>query len=442
MLFKAYRSEGVLDLKYSFAAKVATLLLSIGNQSVLAWFLGPEDRGAFAVCVVYSSTLAILGGFGLAQAIQVFLASGRIGTKSGFRFAAVSSLLGGVCASSVGYLLVLSGISYFDKASFSSFMISLGLVPITILSTNFIGCLVALKQFRLLLTMSLVQGVFQIFASYLVLGPLGWAVEGALIVSGTSGLFLVVTIWGTQRSSGSENTQRIDRSSLGDLLIFGMKSYIASVTTLANVQIGVLLFSFMATKQEIGIFAVGTDLMLKVVMVPDIVNQVIQPRIAADPAGRPDLTSKAIRWVGLFCTSVVIVLLAFAEPLIATVFSPAFLPATTLMYIVAPGVVLRCYTKPITMYLLGTNRPGMFSMATVMTVFSNALLLILLVPSQGLAGGAFALSAAYAVSAVFLLALFRSYTAIPLAKVFIWTRQDTKALSAMLTWSTSNKQVG
>jgi O-antigen/teichoic acid export membrane protein len=104
----------------------------------------------------------------------------------------------------------------------------------------------------------------------------------------------------------------------------------------------------------------------------------------------------------LACGALLIVLVLLAKPIVATIFSPAFLPAVPLLRILAIGVFFRCAFKTFEAYFLGTDRPGIASLSVLMGTLVNLTSISLLVPVLGLVGAAFSVAASHCVSSVVL----------------------------------------
>ena len=185
---------------------------------------------------------------------------------------------------------------------------------------------------------------------------------------------------------------------------------------------------FFATRDEIGLFAVALQLTITAVTIPDALAMVLMPRVAVDKAGKRELITQSVRIVTVICGVPLLLLVIFAKPIINVVFSPVFLPAATLVRILAVGVVVRCACKVFESYLLGIDRPGVISLGTGIGTFVNIICLWLLLPVVGLSGAAFAVVAGYLTNSAILTYGFVRISGIHLNQIWVFKVSDWNPL--------------
>ena len=100
---------GLHDFSLTFTAKLVTIITVLGTQSCLAWFLGPEGRGSYAVCVIFAMVLSTFFVIGCDVASLYFVASGRFSISEGLTYTLIYGGIGSLLAMAVGL-----GILQFD----------------------------------------------------------------------------------------------------------------------------------------------------------------------------------------------------------------------------------------------------------------------------------------------------------------------------------------
>jgi O-antigen/teichoic acid export membrane protein len=113
-----------------------------------------------------------------------------------------------------------------------------------------------------------------------------------------------------------------------------------------------------------------------------------------------------------------------AHPMVSILLSPKFLPVVPVFRILALGVAFRAGTKVLVHYFNATNRPGVFSLATVVGMLSNLLLLLVLLPKFGLPGAGWAMTLAYLLNGSVLVVAFRRYSGLGFLESWLPRRSD------------------
>lgn len=417
-------ASGVRDFSVTFGARIAVLLVSLLIQSCLAWFLEPAGRGSYAVCVLFATLLTIVCVLGCDVAAIYFVASKRMTLSRAVANASVHGGFGCLLAIIVGLAVLQLPISFVEKASPTAFYLALVTIPLSFFSSLLTHLLGALRAFTLLAVLMILGTVSQLAFTVLFVVVLDWGVNGALLaLIVNNGLITLGTIELHRRRYGLGAT-RPSVADLGQMLSYGARYYVGKISNQMNLHVGAVILAFFATREEIGLFAVATVMAGKVQMIPDTLTTVLMPRVAGDVKGRADLVAQCARVVAVVCGAVLAVLAVLAVPLVSVLFSSAFLEAAPLIRILAIGILVRSATKLFVPYLVGTDRPGVASVAVAVSVVANAAALYALYPVLGLSGAAWAMTIGYGVGAMILLASFVRISGMGVGQVWRFRRSD------------------
>lgn len=424
-------ASGIRDFTVTFVSRVLVLAVGVAIQSCLAWFLEPAGRGSYAVAIMYSSLLGVLFCFGLDYAGHYFLASRKMTPSECVSAMLLLAGLASLFAVVVSLAVIHLPIPFFDKASRTAFLLATAMIPLQILFQVLALLLTSLKEFGFTAVMAIGDAVFQLAGIGLLLTVFHMSVEGAVSILLLSLVgFAVISLLYLRRKYAIRWV-RPTKGRLRELLSYGARSYIGSASNILSTYIGPLLLAMYASEAEIGLFAVASGMILKISMIPDAAGNVIQPRIAGDPGGRPELAAQSARIIGLVCAAAILLVCLFARPLISVLFSEKFVPALPLVYILAPGFIIRCVAKVLTPYLNGTNHPGIVSAATVTSLVVNAIVLVALYPLLGLPAAAISMTANYVLGSVIILVGFRRFSSVPIHQVFGFHRSDVQPFGAL-----------
>jgi O-antigen/teichoic acid export membrane protein len=422
-------TSGTKDTITIFTAKIITLLVGIGMQSCLAWFLAPDGRGSYAVCLIFASLLGVLCGFGIDVAVQYYVASKKMSVSEGVSVALSYAAAGSLLAVSLGIIMMQMHLSFFTKASQESFYLALLFIPISMLTSFFPLLLIGLRQFKWMAIFSIIQSVVQLVGVIFLVWVFGLGVNGALGAILFTGLIVIVLNFILLHKKYGVILAWPSINHLHVIFLYGIRYYFARFSNILNFRIGTIILAFFVSRAEIGFFAVATQLMAYVIVIPDVLSNVLMPRIAADSNGRASLVAQSVRLSGTACGAIIIMLLLISKPLVQILLSPAFLPIVPLMWILAPGIFVRSISKIMIPYFNGTNHPGISSIAVVSGVATNLVFLAILLPIMGLSGAAWAMTLGYFVSSFILITKFHLMSSLTFVDVWKYKRKDITLLT-------------
>ena len=151
--------SGIRDFNLTFGSKIITLVVAIGTQSCLAWFLGPGGMGSYAVCIVFATLLNIIFAIGCDVASVYFVSSGRFSISEGITHALIYGGVASVLAIATGWILMQLPLSFLDKADPTAFYLALALIPSSLFSLLFINLLTSVQRFDWFAIMLVVHGL-------------------------------------------------------------------------------------------------------------------------------------------------------------------------------------------------------------------------------------------------------------------------------------------
>lgn len=417
-------ASGLRDVSLTFGSRFLTMAFSLATQSCLAWFLGPADRGSFAVCILFSTLLSVFCVMGCDVAGQYFVAARKLTISEGVVCTFIYGMFGSVIAITAGLIVMQLPMSFLDKAAPEAFYLAMLLVPVALFQHTFVNMLTALKLFGWFAMFSVAVGAVQLGLTVLFIRVFGWGVHGALLVNLVNGLFGMAAVLVFLRIELGLHWVRPSWSQLVEMFLYGVRYYVGKISNQVNFQLGAVILALFATKEDVGLFTVAATLTIQAEMIPNSLGTVVLPRIASDRSGRPELVAQCVRVTAVVCALPLLALAAATEPVVRILFSPAFLPAVPLIRIMALGVLVRCACKLFVPYLAGTNRPGLASIAVAMGMGANLLLLWLLMPRIGLAGAAVAMTASNLASSLVLAFSFSRLSGLTPTDICRFTRTD------------------
>ncbi|MCX5653836.1 MAG: polysaccharide biosynthesis C-terminal domain-containing protein [Planctomycetota bacterium] len=417
-------ASGVRDFATVFGTKMVLLLTGIASQSIMAWILGPGERGSYAVCLLFSTLLSIVFMVGCDYAAIYYVASKKFSVSEAVIQTFIYGGIGSILAIGAGLAIMQFPLAFLQKAPYSAFYFSLALVPISLFSFTFLEILTALREFGWYGRIAVAVGVLQVALMALLVWAFRFGVVGALAATmSNQALVIVVALLFLRRKHGL-TWSRPSLAKMKMMFSYGIRYYIGKIGNNLNFQIGTIILAMFATKEDVGLFDVATLLAARIMMLPDVLMTVLIPRVASDRMGRPELIVQGARVVFVVSAVALGALVLLAEPVISVLFSPAFLPMALVVRLLALGVLARSASKVFVPYLLGTDHPGASSASVIIGMVVNLGVLVVLMPSMGLAGAAVAMTAGYLVGSFILSMSFCRYSGLRYREIWRFQRSD------------------
>jgi O-antigen/teichoic acid export membrane protein len=414
----------VRDTGMVFASRLARIVLGLATQSMLAWMLGVELRGSYAVCIIFAAMLGLVFQLGIDVASVYFVASKRFTLSEGMTYILICGGVGGLLAAVVGYFSIQMPLAFFDKASVLSFRLAMLHTVVLFFAVPIPNLLIAIHEFSWSAILSIAASVVNLLLVGGLLLVFPRSVNAALVGTVATGLFSVFFAVTFLRCKYKIRLVRPKLSPLLAMISYGLRYYIGKLSNQINFRVGTVILAFFATESEIGLFSVALLLVTQAEMIPNTLSTVLMPRVAADDKGQHKLVAQCARVSGVICTVLLAGLCILATPFIGIVFSPEFLPMVPLVRIMAIGVLFRSVSKLFVPYLIGMNHPGTASLAVGAGMVTNLTMLWILMPRLGLGGAAMAMTFNYLVSSAILTWAFVSISKMNLQSIFRFRWSD------------------
>lgn len=409
---------GFLDFSVTFCTRIVVLLATLGGQSCLAWILGPSGRGSYAVCLIFTVMLTLIFLLGCESACVYFVAAKQFTPSEGFVYACIFSAIGSSLAVITGLFILQFPFDFFSKASPEQFYISLAAIPFGVFSTVLTRLFVSLKEIACFSIITISNAISNLLMTLILVWLFQAGVEGALLANIFSEIVAIVLCVYFLSTRFQVTWARPNMNGMKKVLVYGSKYYVGKVSNQGNAQMGTMIMAFFSNAAEIGMFSVAMRLMAQVMIIPDSLNKVLSPRIAGDQEGRKELVARCFRLAFYSCGGLLVLIALLAYPIVVVLFSPAFLPAVPIIQVLAFGMTLRCGSKMLEPYLLGTNRPGIASLSVASGAVVNIVLLYLLLPRIGMMGAAIGVVGSHLASLLILCLVFLRYSGLGIAEIF------------------------
>lgn len=417
-------ASGGVEAALVLASRSWVYAAGVLMQSILAYSLLPEGRGAYAVCVTFAYLASVALPLSAEFGAQYFATTRRTSLSK-----CVVAALGG--SLSVGVLAVLFTVPFlqadvppFNKADASAFALALLLAPLCAGSFALELQLAGHRRFSALAALLAGQSILVVAATVLFVHGFDWGVDGAImaLVVGHAAFFA-----GCVRELRRRFDLRFELPTAAELrriLGYGLRYHVTRVGSEIEWRIGIVVLALLASREDIGLFAAVSVVALRLNAITTSVGIALFPRVAGAAHDHTEIIGRCQR-LALFVTGAALaVVLAVSTPLIRLLLSEAFLPAVPLLWILAPGVLAHSATAMINTYFQAANRPGACSWAVWFGLAANAASMWMLYPSLGIASAAWGYTIGSLVRSTVAAALFHCFSGAPARVIWMPTRDD------------------
>ena len=400
---EAAGAAGGREVAIAFGTRVWVYAAGLATQSMLAWLLLPEGRGAYAICVAFSYMLGIAVALSADMGAQYFSVSARIDVSRALSAALGVCLAGSAVAAVVALPLIDSGLPFFQKADAGSFRLALVLVLTSSASLTVDLVLSGLRRFTPLLAIFAAQSVVTVAGVALLVRGLGLGVDGALLALVAGHVVLFAGGLLDLRQNFGLSLAAPSLAQCRQVVGYGLQHHTTRIGTEIEPFLGVIALGTVAAgRADIGLFAAATAILFRITLIADAVRMVLYPRIVDSEGRNLETFGLCLRLVCAASAGATLLLLAIATPLVRILLSEAFILAVPLMTMAAPGVVAAAAARLFVAYFNGIGRPGLCSWSVWVGLSANLGSFAVLYPVLGAAGAACALSVGTTARAIWL----------------------------------------
>ncbi len=368
--------------------------------SVLASrLLGPEGRGLFGIAMTVIVLSTNFGLIGLAGANAFLVGNHRERARAlGTQSLLVGLLGGGIAAASI-YFVNLTWPDFLGGLDGGMLWATLALIPMSLLGTLFSysflgqGKIVAFNAFES------GQKILYLAAGVAILFFLGLPLASYMI---TIALALgIITVSYVAWYFVSAPPGPIYNPGLFPAAIsYGIRAYVATVTTFAVMRAGILFVSHYCGTAEAGLYSNAQQLAELLVVIPSVIGTMLFSRVAG--GDKAELTARVTRTSAAIFLPVFAVMALFRTGIITLFFGAEFLPSSDVFLIFLPGTFLLGLEVIISSDIAGRGYPWPAALAWIPILALNIVGYLLLIPRYGINGAAASTSLSFVIMFVFM----------------------------------------
>ncbi len=178
---------------------------------------------------------------------------------------------------------------------------------------------------------------------------------------------------------------------------FAIMSFGVVACTQVVQRIDVLIVDGIAGPRSAGLYAVAVQVGELLLIVPAALGAVLFRRAATSAQGHWRDAVRVMSATLALGLAIGALLVAFADPLLNTLFGARYVGAAEALRLLVPGLLFLCLQSIVSSYVAGRGRPRSVFFAWLVAGVGNISLNLVLVPAYGITGAALASTISYAV---------------------------------------------
>jgi O-antigen/teichoic acid export membrane protein len=414
----ARSSSGVL------VTNVVAAACALATTVLTARAFGPEGRGAFTLATQFVLLVVVLGSMGLGAAAAYHAARAKWPSRIAFGNSIVLGLLLGVIIIALcGGVILLTGATFRGLPEGDLLLVLLA-VPFALAVGNVQAIYQGFRNFRMFNAITVAQTALPLLLIAIAIVVGGW-VRAAIAASVAAGMLLFVAVVVSARRS-TRLVWRLDRQYVRALASYGIRAHPANVLAYLGYRLDVFLVDGFKGAGAVGLYGVGVVIAEILWMPSQAVSTALFPTIAAEKSesARRSITPLVARNTLWLTAILAAILFVFAGAAVDLLYSSRFSAATSVVRILAPGIVLFAAARVLGNDIAARGRPLVNSVIAAASVVCNIGLNVALIPRFGIDGAAWASTGSYSFVFGATALVYRRLTGVSLRALIVPARED------------------
>ena len=372
------------------------LVLNTATGTILARVLGPTGRGEWAAVLLWPTLIAAVGSLGVSEAVIYLTASMRGRERVVLGSALLTVLIQSTILSAAWFVASSFVLKHYGPETVHLAQYMVWTIPLALVSMVLSGALLGSLDIRAYNRVRLGGTALMTLGLVMLLGLRQTSLTAIVVVHLTVSVMVVsYSVILLSRIGGLGC--RPDLKVAGQLLSYGIRSHVGTVSNVANERADQALISVALPAAYLGLYSVAVTLPGAVSSIGGSLAAIALPGVASTSA-EPD---KRLRLAQLVRATLFLSVLAagallpLAAPIIELFFGRAFLPAAPVAQVLLFASILFGVNRVISAGVRAFNRPFSAGAGDTLAAGVTVVSLALLVPTIGIMGAAVASLLAY-----------------------------------------------
>lgn len=418
------------DVLWTMGVRLAIVASSMLTGIIVARWLGAGAVGVLAALTVVTMLAITVGSLGMPSAITYRVARDNNDVRSVLVNGVLFGMISGVIVAGLLFAIAAFSPQLFGDVPATLVVVVAAAVPVQMITALCMAIYLGLEKIRAYNAIDLALQVAVLMNSVITLIVLGAGLYTFVIVSASInvaiGLIVLLLI---DRQTRHEEKQKPDRVLLGEMLRTGSKFFVAMAAGLIILRGDLLIVNYFRGSEEAGVYAVATQVVTFLHMIPNVISTMLFPRTAGAGETSAAMTCRVTRTAVFIMILICLAAIPLAL-LLPTLYGEAFAAVPMLFLILLPGVFLLGIETIQVQHFSGIGLPRIIPAFWLVVMALNLTLNLLLIPQLGATGAAITSTVSYIVIFAFVSIYFRTKTGLGFREAFLPRPSELKELAA------------
>lgn len=411
---------------FAIVTRVIGIALGFVYTIVLSRYLGASLRGEYSIIQNYANIFAAVIGVGIYQAYPYY----KKRTEKDKQYPLYLDFSKNIVGLFLVYefiavlLVLLLPVNYRIKAI-------IGILPLAYLYKE-VNYLVLIEKPRLSNLADMFLGIFDIaFVCILMCFTrvsLFWCLVFLVVEKIAYGILPVINL----RINFLKHKPIVNKNCL-EYAKYGFVPMLTILLMTFNYKVDIVMLSLYknVTSSDIGIYSLGVLLVEKVWMLPDVLTNVLQSKLAKGKNEQEVARiSRICVWITAMCLALMLIV---GKPLILFAYGKEYASAYDITAIILLGVLGMVFYKVVYAYNIVAGKRKVNFILLLLSVLLNVILNAFLIFFYGTVGAGIASLISFSACGIAFLLYFTNTTKIPIKDMIIIQRDDIKAVKKFIS---------
>lgn len=426
-------SKFIKDIASTFAARIFTVITGIFTGIIAARWLGPHDRGIYALVIEFPTLILSFIILGYPQSIVYFLRKEKallsdiVGNTIFVTFiTGITTLLCMTIFKEIINKTLLNGLSS------KIYYIVILFIPLLMIKEMVSAIYRANENFNILNIYDIIHKLFQLILTFIILITLSLGLYYLIIsdiilimISVSVLIFILINKWNINIS--------INYKLLYKSTVFGLKSYVQNLLGMLQYRIDIFIIAAYLTSSDVAFYSIGVGLCNLISYVPDSIGTVLFTKLSGFDSDdkNHNFTALILRNTLFIVLIPGILIILLGKLMIRILYGTNYLPAYEVVPILMGGTIIMGIYKILGRSFTSRNKQHITIVVGLIGTITNIILNILIIPKHGIVGAAYVSTITYSLTGILLLIKFQQETNISFRNLVIINKIDLLYLKTL-----------
>lgn len=421
----------------NFTSNILLIIIGLFSTVLIARLLGPEGQGVYTLIILLPTMLVTFLNLGIGPATVYFTGSKKYSLNTIISTNIVLSFILSIVAVIIGLIaiLIFKG-STFEGAPTTALLTVLFILPFLFFSSFMQAIYQGTENFKRYNYIQISSKLIQILTLIIMVFFVDLSLRGVLssFIIGNCMPSILILLY-LLKDKVKINLKDFSLSLTFDFLKYGYRAHLSNIVAFLNYRLDILMISFFLNPMAVGIYNVAVAIAERLWIFSQPLSTTLFPRISTikNENERSILTAKVARNTLYISAIFGLIFFMISDVVVFLLFGEEYSKASIIIKILLFGITFFAAERILSNYFAGTGTPEINLYTGLITLISNAILNVILIPKYGISGASLSTSISYSLTFFVKIFLFSNTTKINVLEILVINKNDFRMYKALFT---------